>query len=97
MVEEDIEAEIKAAAEADEFQEEREEKEEKKVLPKRGGIKKAKDEFFDDSDSEDEQITSGAYAKPSRGGGQHVNRGGRGGRGGRQGNIKLNEDEFPSL
>lgn len=98
MVEEDIEAEIKAAAE-EENSEEEEEKTEKKPQPKKAGIKKPKDEFFDGSDSEeDNQLTSGAYAKPSRGGGQPANRGARrGGRGGRQGNAAFDDEDFPTL
>lgn len=70
MVEDDIEAEALAEAEAEESQEEA--KEEKQIKPKKNAvIKKPKDEFFDgsDSDEEDKRIQS-AYAKPSRGGGQ---------------------------
>jgi hypothetical protein len=97
MVEEDIEAEVKAA-EAEENSEE-EEKEEKRPVKAKKGIKQPKDEFFDGSDSEEEnKYTSAAYAKPSRGGGQQVNRGGRrGGRGGKQGNTAFDDDDFPTL
>lgn len=91
LVQEDIDAEIKAEQEAEDEEEEKEEK----PKPKKAGIKKPKDEFFDGSDSEENELTSAAYAKPSRGGGQQVNRGGR--RGGRGGKAAFEEDDFPTL
>lgn len=101
LVEEDIEAEVLAAQdELDDDLEETKEKEEKKaVRPQRMGIKKPKDEFFDGSSDEENELTQSAYAKPSRGGGQQVRgaRGGRGGRGGKRANVGLNEDDFPTL
>ena len=99
MVEEDIEEELKAAQKeeegygSDEEKPEEKKQEEKKVTKSR----KPKDAFFDGSDSEDAP-TQSAYSKPSRGGGQQVNRGGRG-RGGRGGktSLALDEDNFPTL
>ena len=51
--------------------------------------------MFDSSDDE-QGVTSSAYSKPTRGGGQQVNRGGRGGRGGKK-FVVMDEDEFPTL
>lgn len=96
MVEEDIQAEIEAADKADNYEEEEKTKEqqERKPAPK-DRIRKPKDDFFD-ADSDSDEKYQAAYAKPSRGGGLQVNRGGRrGGRGGN--NLALNEEEFPTL
>jgi len=89
-VEEDIQAEIQAAEISENDQEE--EKEDKPKPKAQRGIKKPKDEFFDASESDDDGVTSSAYAKPSRGGAQQA----RGGRRGRGGKLNL-EDDFPSL
>lgn len=95
LVQEDIDAEIKAEQDVEDDEEEK--VQEEKPKPKRSGYRKPKDEFFDGSDSDENELTSAAYAKPSRGGGQQVNRGGRrGGRGGKS-NVAFDDDDFPSL
>lgn len=97
IVLDDIDAEIKREQEEEDEEEEEEKKQQEKPKPKKGYNYKPKDEFFDGSDSDENEITQAAYAKPSRGGGQQVNRGGRrGGRGGR-GNADFDEDDFPTL
>lgn len=94
MVDEDIQAEIEAEAREEASEEEKAE-EEKKPAPRKDRIKKPRDTFFD-SDSDKEDNFESAYAKPTRGGGQQINRGGAR-RGGRGGKLQLNEDDFPTL
>jgi len=56
---------------------------------------KERDEYFDASDEEED-----VYSKPTRGGGQMINRGKnqtRGGRGGRNAALAMNEEDFPTL
>jgi len=107
LVEEDIEAE-KKQAEQEEYGDEEEEKdgERRHSHRGRGGFSKAyggrdevaapkkksgpKDEYFDGSDSEED---NGAYAKPTRGGGQQVNKGGKRGKA----SLMKTDDDFPTL
>lgn len=66
--------------------------EQKTTTVKYRGGKRVRGEFEAESD-EEEDYTSAAYAKPSRGGQQY--RGGA--RGGKRSIMALNEDDFPTL